>query len=434
MSLEAVTNRLSPQRSAIVRSVYKHGCLLLDHSPRFKFFTLHGSHHLGELFRIFEIVLAGGAKLNERQIYLLSLAICTHDLGMVAGLSELGLKEISEGRGGVPDPANFEDFIRNIHHEIISEYFSSNSNFLVSLGVSISEAAIVIEIGKCHRKVDLRQRHGDVRNLGALLRVVDELDVGPSRAPAALLVNNHDAMDPISKWHWFKHVITEEWAVDHNVEYRKSGNIDSIIFSAAVHPTREESIGYWISQIVRPIRKVLTTEEAQAIIYEAFSVKIEIIRGDNASNANRMGGVWPFLEEQVLTQGRKVIMVVDDDADRIEDAFFALMDDYHLKFIPSVKSAFQFLDSVEVSLVVADLQMPTEDLWSDTESEESRMTGFQFIKAAKLKHENIKTCIFTGSRHPITKEAQDSVDLFLRKPIDPMRLKDQIVSLLETKH
>jgi Response regulator containing CheY-like receiver, AAA-type ATPase, and DNA-binding domains len=351
---------------------------------------------------------------------------------MVIGLSEKTLKEISEGRGGVPDPVNFENFIREVHHEIIDKYFSENSNFLISLGVNFVDFGIVNEIGKCHRKVALQDRAGDIRSLGALLRVIDELDVGPSRAPSASFINNRHEMDPVSKWHWFKHTITDEWALNHNVEFRNGVSFPRVVFSVTVRPTRPESIGYWISQVARPINKVLTTDEAQSIILEQFGIKIEIERGDIKSAASSIGGVWADLEEEVLTQGRKVIMVVDDDAERIEDAFFALMDDYHLKFLPSITAAFQFLDSAKVTAVVVDLQMPTEGKWSKEDSEESRMTGFRFLDDVRSNYKEVKTCVLTGSRHPVSKEAQKSVDLFLRKPIDPRRLRDEIVALVET--
>lgn len=434
MSLELVTNRLNPEKSLIVKAVFQKACQLLDHSPRFRLFTLHGKAHLSELFRILEIFLQGGVALTERQLYLISLAICTHDLGMVVGLSELDLKEISEGRGGVPDPVNFENFIRDVHHEIIAQYFRKDLGFLTGLGVTIADLGIIAEIGECHRKVALQNKVGDVRALGALLRVIDELDVGPNRAPAGLLENNYQDMDPVSKWHWFKHCITEEWAVGHNVEFRNGSNVTKIIFSVAVRPTRLESIGYWITQVLRPIRKALSADEAQAIILEVFNVKVVLERSDALSRPNGLGGIWEKMEEDVLTQGRKVILVVDDDVQKIEDVFFPLMDDYHVKCVPSVKAGFQFLESVNVWVAIVDLQMPTEDFWTDEEVDSSRMTGFKFAEDLRINHPTVKICILTGSKHPISVEAQTSVDLFLRKPIDPFVLKEKIVRLAETKN
>ncbi|RYG98533.1 MAG: response regulator [Alphaproteobacteria bacterium] len=431
MSLDLVTRRLSEEKSSIVKTVFNKACHLLDHTPRFRLFTLHGHSHLSELFRILEIILKGGVVLTERQLYLLSLAICTHDLGMAVGLTKMDLEEISEGRGGVPDPSNFENFIRDVHHEIISYYFRNDLNFLTSLGVTIADLGIIAEIGECHRKVQLQQKSGDVRALGALLRVIDELDVGPNRAPASLLESNHHDMDPVSKWHWFKHSITEEWAEGHNVEFRNGSHSTQIIFSVAVRPTRAESIGYWITQVVRPIRKALSADESQAIIMEVFRVKISVERSDSLSRANGLGGQWAKMEEDVLTHGRKVILVVDDDAQRLQDVFFPLLEDYHVKCIPSVKTAFQFLDSVHVDLAVVDLQMPTEDFWTEDQVDNSRMTGFRFAEDLRKNYPAVKICILTGSKHPISAEAQAGVDLFLRKPIDPFSLKERLVALIE---
>lgn len=430
MSVQLITNRLPERQAKIVEAVFEKACLLLDHSPRFKLFTLHGRNHLSELFRIADIMIQGGIILNERQTYLLSLGICTHDLGMVVGLSDADLTEISEGRGGVPDPVNFENFIRDVHHEIITRYFRNDLNFLTSLGVTVADLGIIAEIGECHRKVPLRDRKGDIRVLGALLRVIDELDTGSSRAPASIFENTHFDMDEVSKWHWFKHTITEDWHIGHNVEFHTGGKPQSIIFNIAVRPTRAESIPYWITQVARPINKALRDDDAQAIILESFGVKIELNRTSDLSRPNKLGGIWEKIEECVLTQGRKVILVVDDEVKKIEDLFFPLMETYHVKCIPYIKAAFQFLDTVKVDLVIVDLQMPTQDLWLESEVDESRMTGFKFAEETKTKWPETKICILTGTKHPISADAQNSVDLFLRKPIDPFELQSAVDTLL----
>ena len=430
MSLELIRNRLPEPQAKIVSAVFEKACMILDHSPRFKLFTLHGRNHLSELFRITEILIQGGIILSQRQLYLLSLAICTHDLGMVVGLSNSDLKEIAEGRGGIPDPVNFENFIRDVHHVIISRYFRNDINFLTGLGVTLPDLGIIAEIGECHRKVQLRDRHGDIQVLGALLRVIDELDTGSGRAPASVFENTHFDMDEISKWHWFKHNITEDWHVGHNVEFRTGSKTSSIVFSIAVRPTRAESIPYWITQVARPINKALRDEHAQAIILESFGVKIDIDRSCDLSRPNCLGGIWEKIEECVLTQGRTVILVIDDEVKKIEDLFFPLMETYHVKCIPYIKAAFQFLDTVKVSLAIVDLQMPTQDLWLDSEVEESRMTGFKFAEEVRLKYKDTKICILTGTKHPVSSEAQASVDLFLRKPIDPFELQAAVNNLL----
>lgn len=430
MSVDLILARLPQKESEIVKSVYTKAVSLLDNSPRFKFFTLHGDPHLSELFRILDIFIAAGFLLNNRELYLLSLAICTHDLGMVVGLSKRELTEITEGRGGIPDPLTFENFIRDIHHEIISTYFTKDINFLVGLGVQLPDLAIISEIGESHRKVLLRDRRGVIRKLGALLRVIDELDIGPRRAPAGVLENIYEEMDPISAYHWFKHNITEEWLFGHNVTTQNSHKPHTLIFNIAVRPTREQNIGYWTTQTARPIIKALRDDDAAAILLEEFGIKVIVSRKGDLSGVNKLGGIWPRIEESVLTQGRKVILVIDDEAKKVEDAFFLLMDEYHVKCLPYPKAGLQYCETVAVDLAVIDLQMDSQDLWSETATDSYRMTGFRVAEEIRRLYPNTKICILTGTRHQISEEQRRSVDLFIKKPIGPRELQEHLKTLL----
>lgn len=430
MSVKLITKRLQETEATILNATYSNAISLLDHSPRFKYFTLHGESHLSELFRILDILLEGGLILNDRELYLLGMAICTHDLGMIIGLSDSDLERITQGRGGVPDPVNFENFIRDVHHEIISEYFRKNINFMTSLGVSITDLGIISEIGECHRKVLLRDRNGMVKKLGALLRVIDELDVGGVRAPAHLFENNHHEMDHISKWHWFKHSITEEWHAEHNVKYTSNKNYKEIEFQISVRPTRIDSIPYWETQVSRPIIKALKDDDAQSIILESYGVKISVIRSSGLSRVNSLGGFWARLEDDALTQGRKVILVVDDEVKKIEDSFFPLMDEFHVKCIPYPRAAIDLMKSVSVNIIVIDLQMNAQDFWSELETDNSRMTGFCLAAYVSENFSKTKICILSGTKHQISNEDKAKVDLFLRKPIDPFELANNLKSIL----
>ena len=83
MSFDLVTARLNENQQTILRAVKAQAQSLLDHTPRFKYFTLHGSSHLNNLFDILEFLLCGGVNLKREELFLLSLSICIHDLGMV---------------------------------------------------------------------------------------------------------------------------------------------------------------------------------------------------------------------------------------------------------------------------------------------------------------------------------------------------------------
>lgn len=195
MSFERVIAALDSKQQTILRAVKNHAESLLDHSPRFKFFTLHGKTHIENLFGILQLLIDGGIKLKPEERYLLSLAICVHDLGMVVSLRDYDVTKVLDGRPAATDPAALELFVRETHHELVDEYFRKNLDFLIALGVSPTQLAQVVDISRCHRRVVLQQQIGIIRFLGAMLRVIDELDVGGNRAPADVFLNLVDDMD-----------------------------------------------------------------------------------------------------------------------------------------------------------------------------------------------------------------------------------------------
>ncbi len=108
MSFEAICKRLPEREVAVLTAVRASAERLLNHTPRFRIFTFHGTEHLNTLFEIFEILLEGRVELSSDEIFLLALAICIHDLGMVVTLRDKDLAEILEGKPAFPDPASFE--------------------------------------------------------------------------------------------------------------------------------------------------------------------------------------------------------------------------------------------------------------------------------------------------------------------------------------
>ena len=61
--------------------------------------------------------------LGNRDLYLLSMAICTHDLGMVLPLKSYTDDEVLKSNHSVTDPVHFENYVRDIHHLVIGRYF-----------------------------------------------------------------------------------------------------------------------------------------------------------------------------------------------------------------------------------------------------------------------------------------------------------------------
>jgi len=132
-SFDLIETRLKPNQGAILRAVKSHCERLLDHTPRFRYFTLHGEAHLNGLFGILRILLDGGVNLNNEQLFTLVLSICIHDLGMVVPLREKEIREILDGRSGFPDPPALENYVRDRHHDLLDLYFEQHLDFLAGL-------------------------------------------------------------------------------------------------------------------------------------------------------------------------------------------------------------------------------------------------------------------------------------------------------------
>lgn len=273
-------------------------------------------------------------------------------------------------------------------------------------------------------------KEGHVKRLGALLRLIDELDVGPNRAPTAVFLNLQHEMDPISCWHWFKHNITEDWHPVHNVNSTVANGKKKIEFSFLVHPTRADSVKYWLTQAARPLIKALDDEHVAKIMLEEFGVHVTVQRSANNSTVNSLGEAWADLENRALTHGRATILAIDDEIKKIDDLFFALMEDYHIQTAPNLVAGFQYLSAAPVALVIMDLQISGSGKWTANETEDFKKTGFCAIKEIREKWPHVKVGVLTGTKHDITTEEAESVDFFFRKPIDPLDLRDRIAAIL----
>jgi CheY-like chemotaxis protein len=418
-----------PEKKGILEQVYKRSCQLLDNNTKFKYLTLHGTEHLSSLLDIADIILDSGLSLNQRQLFYLGMAICLHDLGMTIPLKDDEYSSISGGLTGLADPSKIEEFIRETHHRRISDYITFDSNYLSSLGLSPMELHDINEIGKAHRRIPLKSLKGDIQSVSALLRLIDELDVGSRRAPHSLLMTFADEMDSISKWHWFKHNITEEWFLGDNVEFGTRNNQKFIDFKISVRPPRKESIDYWLTQVSRPIVKTLKDQECHSIIKNAFGVSIELIKDFDRCGEFKLNDKWEQLEIEVLTSNKKVVLSIDDEAKKMEDLFFELDEEYHVKTVPYVKTAFQYLDSIKVDLVIVDLQMPAGGYWTAEETCDYKHTGLKFAEAVRVKHPNTKILILTGTKYSIPTDNKP-FDELLKKPLDPLTLRKNVDRIL----
>jgi len=430
MAFEALISKLDPQQQNTVKAVKSHAERLLNHTPRFKFFTLHGTAHLNNLFEILELLIQGDIRLTADELFLLSLAICIHDLGMVTRLRERDVSRILDGRNASTDPTEVERFIRETHHELVDAYLENDLTFMVGFGVTPNQLAQVAEISKCHRKIVLNRQVGVVKFLGALLRVIDELDLSANRAPIDVFLNIIDEMDPTSCWHWFKHNITEPWMVDHTVSFLNENGRHRIRFKLAVRPTRESSVDYWLTQIRRPINKAIADDGAGAIIAERTGVHLEIVPDREISKVNRLSDAWEQIEETALSAGKKVVLVIDDEFRKLEDLFFPLMDHFHIVQAHNARDAFSKLEAMQVDLAIVDMQIAAGGKWTASETGDFKSTGKNICNEIMTRFSNTKVGILTATRYPISPADVAQIAFLLRKPVDPDKLLEKVQDVL----
>ena len=420
---------LDEKRSVILAGVKAHCERLLNHTPRFKYFTLHGSAHLNSLFEILAFLRKGGIELNTEELFLLSLSICVHDLGMVISLENLDRRDILDGRPTFPDVAVLENYIRETHHELVDIFFERDLGFLVDLGLSPAQIAQIRSIAKCHRKIVLQQQSGMIKYLGALMRIIDELDIGSERAPTDVLMNLYEEMDATSCWHWYKHIIVEGWSEGHTLIYSQKPHSKHILFKIIVHPTRQGSIPYWLKQIHRPLIKALEDDGAYQIISDKFGVEIEINISTEDSSVNNLSSL-ACIEEKALSANQKVILLIDDESRKLEDLFLPLMEDFHVIFSGNAKDALSKLDAGSVDLAIVDMQIGSGFLWTDKETQDFKFTGIKICRVIMEKYPKTKLAILTGTRHRTPDLTGIPLEFFLRKPVDPTELNSRIRNVL----
>jgi len=424
-------DQLSPEKRTIIKAVKHHSQILLDNTPRFKYFTLHGTRHIDNLFNLLTMFIAGGLRLTDDQLFLLSCAICVHDLGMVVPLADLTVIDVLEGKPQSNDPTNIENYIRNVHNDLVESYIGDHLDFLTSLGLTPSQCHLVNEIARGHRKVRLKDCTGFSKTLGALLRLIDELDISPLRAPVSILLEHYEEMDSSSCWHWFKHNISNEWMHDHNVYYDR-GAYPKIVFEVSVHPPSNNSSQYWLHQVWRPLKKTLIDERCGKIILEQWGIDVIIRHSQELSTPGISNPKWVSIEKKALSDQRKTIIVIDDEVRKMEDLFLPLMRDYHVTFSPTLKDAFQKLSAFNFDLAIVDLQMGASSIYTPEETDNFKMTGLRISEEIKSQYPDVKIGFLTGSRYDLTKiENFDEKVFFLKKPVDPEIFEREIHRVLQ---
>ncbi len=145
--------------------------------------------------------------------------------------------------------------------------------------------------------------------------------------------------------------------------YVSQNNEIRIEFELIVHPTRANSIEYWLHQTIRPIKKALIDDGAQEIIRHRYHVEIIVRKCQEASSVASHNARLAELETRALSAGRKVVLVIDDESRKLADLFVPVSDKYHVVFSMNAADAVEKLKAMDVALAIVDMQIGSGGLW-----------------------------------------------------------------------
>ena len=181
------------------------------------YYVLHGLDHSNSVIEILGKLIDGlnsAEKLNKTEIFCLLSAALLHDVGMLCKYSDDDEKAARKSKLK-KRPYSVQDLIRDEHHIRSGRYIKEH---VKDLQIDHREAECIRLIAEGHRQIKLESNEYDdrpiglasvrVRLLSALLRLADELDLLPERAPGTLLDILKKDMPDYSHLHWLKHYYT----------------------------------------------------------------------------------------------------------------------------------------------------------------------------------------------------------------------------------
>ena len=189
--------------------------ILQKYITNFPDFTDHSINHSKDVLQYTEYLIDDVLdKLTDDEIYVLIMAGYLHDIGMCPTKSMI--KEIKESDEFKKSGKTFEDYLREIHHEISYKYIIKHWEKLKIINEAYAEVIALVGMG--HRVVDLLDfdkykpeyavKSGKeflcLPFLSGIIRLADELDITNDRTPD-LLYDEYLPDNKISKKEWAKH-------------------------------------------------------------------------------------------------------------------------------------------------------------------------------------------------------------------------------------
>jgi hypothetical protein len=241
----------------------------------FPYYTLHGTEHLEELDRLALLVGAAIPGLTEERLGLLRLAIVIHDFAMVDIPDEIREEELRRRLGNVVPLA---DVVRKTHQDEIERCFAESQRieFLMGLIPGATPALLedVATIAKHHRLHPLDRAPVHLQDLCALMRILDELDLGPRRAPADAYEALRSRMEPEAKMHWLKHICSR--AISHPTFSIVITDHLRILKVAVVVTATELTWEPLQNLIIDKLESCLEREGVNAVLREKLQVEFQV--------------------------------------------------------------------------------------------------------------------------------------------------------------
>lgn len=216
-----------------------------------------------------------------------------------------------------------------------------------------------------------------------------------------------------------------------NIETREINNKKTIEFQLIIHPSHDASVPYWLHQISRPVSRALFDDGCQRIIQEKYGVKIDFKPIHSRSTKGCLGKQFESIEERALKGGRKVILLIDDEAQKMKDLMLPLTSTYHVVYAYDAQDGLSKLQALRPELAIVDMQISARGEWNAIETDNFKTTGINIIKRIKAEHPGYKIGVFTATRHDISEAISLKPAFILRKPCDPRKFIEEVKNAIE---